>query len=45
MRLDSRDLNVIYERSVIHAEHGSAKKVRARPEGANNRRLMGLLLF
>jgi hypothetical protein len=33
VRLDSGDLNVIYERSLIHAEHGSAKKVRAPPEG------------
>jgi tetratricopeptide (TPR) repeat protein len=26
-RLGTEDLNVLYERSVIHAEHGSAKKV------------------
>lgn len=45
VRLDSSDLNVVYERSIIHAEHGSAKKVRTHRDGANNRRLTGSRLF
>ena len=26
-RLESEDLDVLYERSVLHAQHGSSKKV------------------
>jgi hypothetical protein len=41
VKLEPDDLDVLYERSVIHAEHGSVKKVQFRGAQVDCRLWMG----